>query len=115
VETDLLANDLKQKYNLPGTAAYDDFMKQKIVNFSKIISNFIKLQHLIILIGKMLIPRIDTCLLGTLAMAFTTKCTNVKCIIQKLQKIVNVNFAMKILTTTISLCVQQRIVQLCLN
>jgi hypothetical protein len=36
VETDLFVNDLKQKYNLPDTAAYDDFMEQKIVNFSQI-------------------------------------------------------------------------------
>jgi hypothetical protein len=35
-------NDLKQKYNLPDTAAYDDFMEQKIVNFSQLNSKFYK-------------------------------------------------------------------------
>jgi hypothetical protein len=40
LETDLFVNDLRQKYNLPDTAAIDDFMEQKIVNFSQINSKF---------------------------------------------------------------------------
>jgi hypothetical protein len=55
-----------------------------------------KPQYLMTLIGKMFILRIDTCLLDMLFMAFTTKCANEKCIIQKLRKIVSVNFVLKI-------------------
>jgi hypothetical protein len=40
VETDLFVNDLKLMYNLADTAAYDDFMEQKIVNFSQINSKY---------------------------------------------------------------------------
>jgi hypothetical protein len=75
---------------------------KRLLTFPKIIQNFMKLQHFMNLIGKMLILRMDTCLVDMLVMAFTTKCANEKCIIQKMQKIVNVNFVInKILTTTI--------------
>jgi hypothetical protein len=40
VETDLFVNDLKCKYKLPDTVAYNDFMEQKIVNFSQIDPEF---------------------------------------------------------------------------
>jgi hypothetical protein len=73
VETDLYENDLNHKYNLPDTAAYDDFMEQQIVNFSQINSKFFETPVFHdYLIGKMLILRIDTCLLDMLVMAFTT-------------------------------------------
>jgi Reverse transcriptase (RNA-dependent DNA polymerase) len=39
-ETDLFVNDLKCKYNLSDTTAYDEFMEQKIVNFSQIDPDF---------------------------------------------------------------------------
>jgi hypothetical protein len=42
VETDLLANDLKYKYNLPDTDEYDKVMVKEIVNFSQIYNNFLK-------------------------------------------------------------------------
>jgi hypothetical protein len=84
-------NDLKLKYNLPDTAAYD-FMTQKIVNFSQINSKFYEAQAFNESNWKMLILKIDTCLLDMLVMAFTTKCANEKCIIQEAAKNCKCNF-----------------------
>jgi hypothetical protein len=39
-ETDLFMNDLKNKYNLPETLAYDKFIEQKLVNFAEIHPDF---------------------------------------------------------------------------
>jgi hypothetical protein len=46
-------NDIKQKYNLPDTAAYDEFMEKKVVNFSQIDPKFYETSHLKTLNGKM--------------------------------------------------------------